>query len=133
MNIRQCAQRSVFAFALLAAGFWVAPRANAQSHVHLGVRIYAPGVAAGVANCWRCGYWVGGPAYYLPAYSAPAYYPAPGYYAAGPAYYVPTPIYYGYNRGYLPPSYYPLRYYPRHDYRHGYHRHGRSRHHGRHR
>lgn len=61
----------------------------------------APGFYPGVG-------WVGyapPPAYGLPSYAAPAYYPAPAYYAPAPAYYAPAPVYYGPAPGYYAPAY----------------------------
>ena len=113
MNIRRFAGRAGLAVALLAASFLIVPSAFAR--VHVGVGISVPGVAIGVGNCWRCGYYPPPPpVYYQPAYvAAPAYYPAP-------VYYTPRPVYYGY--GYAP-------YYPRHRYYRGHDRGHRAYHH----
>ena len=104
MNIRGFARRAGLVVAVLAASLLIVPSAFAR--VHVGIGISVPGVAIGVGNCWRCGYYPPPPpVYYQPAYVGPAYYPAPVYY--------PQPVYYGY--GYAP-------YYPRHDYYRGYYR-----------
>lgn len=108
MNIRGFVRRAGLVAALLAASFLIVPSAFAR--VHVGIGISVPGVAIGVGNCWRCGYYPPPPPayYYQPAYYQPAYYPAPAYYA-------PQPVYYGY--GYYQPYY---RY-------HGWHGHRRDR------
>lgn len=90
--------RAMFALALVAASFWIAPAALARTHVGVGISI-------GVGNCWNCGYWTAPPVYYAPAYPPPAYYPQTVYYAPRP------PVYYGYG--------YPGYYAPYHQYRHG--------------
>lgn len=107
MNIRGFVSRAGLVAAVLAASFFIVPSAFAR--VHVGIGISVPGVAIGVGNCWRCGYYPPPPpVYYQPAYAAPVYYPAP-------AYYTPQPVYYGY--GYYQPYY---RY-------HRWHRHWRDR------
>lgn len=95
MNIRGFVGRAGLVAAVFAASFWIVPSAFAR--VHVGIGISVPGVAVGVGNCWRCGYYPPPPpVYYQPAYVGPAYYPAPAYYA-------PQPVYYGY--GYYQPYY----------------------------
>lgn len=119
MKLRGWMRGATLAVAVFATALWFAPRANAHSHVSIGVGIAVPGVSIGVGNCWRCGYWAAPPVVYAPAYPAPVYYGAPAYYAPPP-----PPAYYGY--GY----YAPYRYYaPRRYYRHGYDR-DRGWHHG---
>lgn len=95
MNIRGFVRRAGLVAAVLAASFWIVPSAFAR--VHVGIGISVPGVAIGVGNCWRCGYYPPPPVYYEPAYAGPVYYPAPA-----PVYY-PQPVYYGY--GYSQPYY----------------------------
>jgi hypothetical protein len=106
MNILRFVRRAGLVAGVLAASFVIVP--NAFARVHVGVGISVPGVAIGIGNCWRCGYYPPPPpVYYQPAYVAPAYY-------AAPVYYTPPPVYYGY--GYYAPRY------PRHYYYRGYHR-----------
>lgn len=115
MKLRESIRGAAFVVAVLAASLWVAPRADAHSHVSVGIGISVPGVVIGAGNCWRCGYWT--PA---PVYAAPVYYPVP----PPPAYYVPRPVYYG---SYYAPYPYPY-YYRQGHYRHGYYG-DRDRHH----
>ena len=123
MNIRGFVSRAGLVAAVLAASFFIVPSAFAR--VHVGIGISVPGVAIGVGNCWRCGYYPPPPAYYQPGYYQPVY-AGPAYYPA-PVYYTPRPVYYGY--GYAPyyPRHYRYRDYDRGHWRHdhdGYYHHG---------
>ncbi len=73
MNIRGFVGGAGLVAAVLAASFWIVPSAFAR--VHAGIGISVPGVAVGVGNCWRCGYYPPPPpVYYQPAYYGYGYY-----------------------------------------------------------